>query len=81
MNKDDLKVVPFNKNVEEEEPSYLLVTYKDGSSEKINSDSFGMSLDITNFLVFWRQEPYELVSFIDSGVVKKVEIIVGKFEE
>lgn len=59
----------------EQNKGYIRVEYNDTTSETIQCDSFGLSDELTGFLVLWSDSSEEMVGFIRANSIKKITIL------
>ena len=53
----------------------IKVTYIDNSFEIFESDSFGTSVDISDFTVFFNDDENEIIAYVLTTQIKKIEVI------
>jgi hypothetical protein len=73
--KDNIRLL--NLPPKDEEITHIKIVYSDGTEEEIEADTFGLSRDVDNFLLFWREDPYKVSFFLNINCVKKVVIVDG----
>lgn len=77
-------IIPFKKKEEDGKKGYIRITYSSDvwmEDEIIQADSFGMSEDLPGFIVLFREDPEEIVGFIQSRYVVKLELTREDNEE
>ena len=69
-----------------EEKGYVRITFNnilyeftdEGTNyeeEILQADTFGHTQDMPGFIVFWREEPDELIGFYNSRFIRKIEVL------
>lgn len=69
-----------------EEKGYVRITFNDFiyefseddvpyREEILQADTFGHTQDMPGFIVFWREEPDELIGFYNSKFIRKIEVL------
>jgi hypothetical protein len=60
--------IPYNPNV-------VSIDYTDGSSEIIEADAFALTEELPNCIALWKEQPYEVLGFININSIKKLRVI------
>lgn len=60
---------------EEKSKGYIKITYDSLNEEVLQCDSFGPYKDLPGFIVFWRDDPEELICFKNGTTIRSIEFI------
>lgn len=58
-----------------ENPNVVSVEYSNGSSEVIEADAFALAKELPNFIALWKEQPYEVLGFLNLSFIKKIRVI------
>jgi len=64
-------------NLEQKEKveGFIIITYTDGTTEKQQVDSFGISEEIPGYIVCWSDKKEVMVGLYNNDSIKKIEIL------
>ena len=74
MSEDKPTIVQFPQK-EESNNKLVHILYSDSTEEMIDADAFAFTEEMPGYIAFWKENPYELLTFIASKDIKKLTLI------
>ena len=79
---EEKKVVSLVPSISKKEsnPNVVSLEYSDGHKEIIEADAFAFADELPGFIALWKEEPYELLGFINISSIRKLRVIPKESE-